>query len=199
MPLAGPVLGGLIATNFASSGIAGVQSVPLAMAIGNGIVNTILATNFYQGNAVGTGPGPGVGTGVVIGLTPPVVGGNITVMMTSRGIAGTMAAPMAMAIGNAFVTHMATGVVTASGAPVAIGKGTGFLLGVTGMGLQIQGMMTSAGIIGTQAINLALAIGDAIELAIFSNAIVNTVIVGTPAPPPAGPFPMAGVEMGKLA
>lgn len=197
MPIVGSVLGGLISSQLAASGFVGPQMPVLAMAIGNGIVNTILATNVYTGATVGVGPGPGVGTGVVVGLVPTVVGGNIITMMTSSGIIGPQSPVLANAIGTAFVTHMAMGVVTSAGAPVATGKGTGTIAGVVGVGLQISSMMAASGLVGAQATILAMAIGNGIELSMLS-AIVNTVIVGVPAPPPAGPIPMGAIETGKL-
>jgi len=57
--------------------------------------------------------------------------------------------------------------------------------------------MTTFGLVGSQNFNIAGAIGDGIALS-MATTIVSTVIVGVPALPPLGPFPMGGLEVGKL-
>jgi len=200
MALAGPVLGTTILKYFTASGFTGAQASVEAMALGNGIVNNILATNFYTGTTVGTGPGPGSGTGKLLGLVGPVVGQNIATFMTAAGFTGSQMLNTALAIGNGVAEHITTfGIVTAIGGPTAVGTGTGPLVGIVGpvMGQMIFTFMTAAGFTGAQALNKAIAIGNGIALS-MSTAVVSTTIVGVPAPPPAGIYPAAGVETGKL-
>ena len=200
MPLAGPILGTTILRYFAASGHTGAQAANLAMAIGNGTINSILATNVYNGSSIGTGPGPGSGTGKVVGLVGPIVGQNIYTFMLSRGFSGSQVLNQSIAIGNAFAEHILTaGIVTSLGAPTAIGVGTGPIVGIVGITVaaSILQFMIAAGMTGAQNFNLAGAIGDGIALS-MSTAIVQTTIVGVPAPPPTGVFPAAGIETGKL-
>jgi len=195
MPLAGPVLGGLITAQFAAVNFKGTQNITLAMAIGNGVVINFLATNIYQGQAVGVGTGVGIGTGTIQGIVGPVVGTLINGFMLKSNIKGTQAINMANAIGNAFATHIATGIVTSTAAPVANGTGFGLIQGVTGIGVaaSIYAFMQASGLTGTQAANLSFAIGDGIAAAI-KIGIVQTTIVGAGYPP----VPTAGVDIGKM-
>ena len=195
MPLVGPVLGGLILGQFAAQGFTGTQSTQLAFALGNGIVTNILATNIYQGTAVGTGTGAGVGTGIVQGVVGPVVGANIFAMMSAQGFTGTKSFNTALAIGNAFATHILQGIVQSTSAPVAIGTGFGKILGVVGpaMGATILGFMTAQGLTGTKTINMANAVGNGIANSL-NIAVVTTTIVGVGYPP----VPAGGVDIGKL-
>ena len=200
MPLAGPVLGTTIFRYFTSFGFTGAQASSMAMACGNGIVNNLLATNFYTGTTIGTGPGPGSGTGKLIGLVGPVVGQNIATFMAASGFTGAQMINTANAIGLGVAEHVtAFGIVTAVGGPTAIGTGTGPLVGVVGpiMGQMIFTFMTAAGFTGAQALSTAMAVGNGVALS-MSAALVQTTIVGVPAPPPVGPFPSMGVETGKL-
>jgi hypothetical protein len=168
------------------------------MALGNGIANNILATNFYQGQTVGIGAGVGVGTGFLTGLVGPLVGSMIYQSMVSRNITGTQSLNTAMAIGSAVATHLSLGIVTTTSTPVAAGTGFGKLQGIIGpaMGSMILGMMTAQGLIGTQTLNLAMAIGDGVANAINTFGIITTIIVGVPVSIP--PVPTAGVEFGKM-
>lgn len=194
----GILLGQQINLKLVSKGFTGSQTLIFSTAIGNGIINSILATNIYSGATIGTGPGPGIGIGKVVGLVGTVVGQNIFTMMGSHGIAGSQSLNTAMGIGEAFAEHvMSLGIVNSAGAPVAIGTGTGPITGVLGapMGQMIMSMLSSSGMVGSQSLNLAMAIGDGIALS-MSTAIVNTVITGVPSPPT--PIPTAGVETGKL-
>lgn len=200
MPIAGPVLGSQVAAKLASSGFTGAQTLSFSMAIGNGIINNILAVNIYSGTTVGIGPGPGIGVGKIVGLVGPIVGQNIYTMMLSKGMTGTQTLTTAMAIGSAFAEHLTLmGMVQSTGAPVAIGSGTGPLVGIVGplLGTSIMQMLTASGFTGTQTLTTAMAIGDGIALS-MATAIVQTVITGVAAPPLAGPIPVAGVETGKL-
>lgn len=200
MPIAGPLLGAQIFAKFTSRGFTGAQALILANAVGNGIATNFLATNFYQGTTIGTGPGPGVGTGKVIGLVGPIVGINIFQQMTLRGFTGAQTLNTAMAIGEAFAEHISgLAFVTATGAPTAIGSGTGPVLGIVGplMGSTIFSFMSASGLIGSQALNTAMAIGSGIAIS-MATALGQTTIVGVPSPPPVGPYPIGGVEVGKV-
>lgn len=195
MPIAGPVLGGLIISQFAAQGFTGPKQPQLAMALGNGIINSILATNVYQGLATGIGTGAGVGTGILIGLVGPIVGGNITAMMAAQGFTGVKMIQLANAVGNAFSAHMATGIVQSTSTPVAVGTGFGKILGVVGpaVGSSILGMMAAQGFTGVKMAQLAMAIGNGIANS-MAIATVQTTIVGAGYPP----APLSGPEFGKL-
>lgn len=195
MALAGPLLGTLIMSEFAAKGFTGSQNQILALAIGNGVINYIMLSNYYQGTATGIGTGAGVGTGFVTGVVGPITGGLIYTEMTSAGLSGTKALDISMAVGSAFATHIATGIVSSASTPVANGVGVGSILGVVGglMGGSILAMMSASGLTGTQTVGLAMAIGNGIATAI-SSAVVTTTIVGAGYPP----SPLTGVDIGKL-
>lgn len=195
MPLAGPALGGLISVQFAAMGFVGTKQVQLANAVGNGIVNYILAANIYQGTSTGVGTGGGKGTGFVVGVVGPVVAAAINGQMASAGFTGTKMLQMALAIGNAFSIHILTGQVQSVSAPVAVGVGNGSLKGIVGpaMGASIAGMMAAQGFTGTKQVQLAMAIGKGVA-SVLSKARVITAIVGAGYPP----SPTTGTDIGKL-
>jgi hypothetical protein len=195
MPLAGPILGGLIAKEFASVGFSGTQSLSLAMAIGTGIVVDIQSKNFYQGQSVGIGTGAGVGTGTIKGIVGPTVGTLIYGFMFQNNLTGTKARDLANAIGNAFANHIVAGIVTSASIPVANGTGIGMLKGIVGISVaaSIYSFMKVFGLTGTQSANLSFAIGDGIAAAIKAG-IVQTTIVGGGYPP----SPTSGTDIGKM-
>jgi len=195
MPLAGPVLGSLITAQFSAVGFTGTKQLTLAMAIGNGVITNILATNIYQGNSIGIGTGVGVGTGTISGITGILTGALIYGYMLQNGLTGTQGLNMSNAIGNAFATHIATGIVTSSSTPVASGTGIGFIKGVIGLGLSasIFGFMSASSFTGTKTIDLANSIGNGIADALALGT-VNTKIVGAGYPP----TPLSGIDIGKM-
>lgn len=200
MSLSGPIFGTTLLRYFTAVGFTGAQLPQFSSALGNGIVNNILATNVYNGVTVGIGPGPGIGTGKVVGLVGPIVAQNIFISLSARGFTGSQLLNMCLGIGNAFSEHILTfGIINSTGTPVAIGTGSGSLFGIVGtlLSTSIYTTLVSVGLAGTYSSTLASGIGDGLALS-MSTALVTTTIVGTPAPPPAGPIPLGGVESGKL-
>jgi hypothetical protein len=198
MALSGNLLGTLIQTNLASKNFTGSQIANLSNAIGIGIINEILLSNRYEGKASGTGAGSGTGTGTVLGIVGADVATSIYKNMGDRDLKGTKALDLAIGIGDAFATHILSGIVNSVSAPVGIGAGVGKIKGIVGtaVGSQISTMMTSFNLTGTSSPNLAMAIGEAIASA-FLTAQVTTVIVGTVSYPPV---PTSGGEdIGKLS
>lgn len=195
MPLAGPVFSGLIYKQFLDKKFKGTKALTLANAIGNGVVMNILSTNLYSGQGVGIGVGVGSGTGSIKGIVGPVVGLSIYGQMLSKGLKGTKALNLAMAIGSAFATHIKSGMVTSVCAGLANGVGIGTLKGVTGaaMGTMINTMMMAQGIKGTKAAVLASAIGNGIAN-ILKMGIITTTIKGAGYPP----SPSSGKDTGKM-
>ena len=200
MPLTGIILGQQITQKMALKGQAGSQTVNFANALGNGIVTSILATNVYNGVTTGMGPGMGVGTGKISGLVGFVVGMNIYNMMIAKGFTGSQQLNTALAIGEAFAEHILSfGIINSTGGPTAIGTGTGLITGIVGLlvGQQILTFMSASGFTGSQSLNLAMAVGEGIAISMAATFVITT-IVGVPAPPPAGPVPVGGAEVGKL-
>ena len=195
MPLVGPVLGGLIAKEFASAGFSGTYSLSLAMAIGNGIIVDIQSKNFYQGQSIGIGTGAGVGTGTIKGIVGPIVGKIIYGYMIQNNLTGTKNIDLANAVGNAFASHITAGIVTSASAPVANGTGIGTLKGIVGISVaaSIFAFMKAFGLTGTQSANLSFAIGDGIATALKAG-IIQTTIVGGGYPP----SPTSGTDVGKM-
>jgi len=205
MPLTGIILGQQITQKMALKGQAGSQTVNFANALGNGIVTSILATNVYNGVTTGMGPGMGVGTGKISGLVGFVVGMNIYNMMIAKGFTGSQQLNTALAIGEAFAEHVSSlGIVNSTGGPVALGAppifgGKGAITGIIGslVGQQILTFMSASGFTGSQTLNLTMAVGEGIAISMAATFVITT-IVGVPAPPPAGPVPVGGAEVGKL-
>jgi len=120
------ILGPLMVGNFASVGMLGAFSAPLALAISQGFGIWFL-TN--QTTTVHAGVGLGVGTGKVIGLDPGSMGQMIQGFMASFGLLGTFSPLLAQAVALSIVTHiLATGtVITPIAGPPSIvpSAGTG--------------------------------------------------------------------------
>lgn len=204
MPISGVILGSIIQAQFASNGFVGTAIPQLSSALGNGIVNPILATGTYTGVSTGLGIGAGTSTGVLSGgiVIAPVVSNLIYLQMTASGMLGSKVLQMSNAIGSAVASHMLTAIVQGASTIVAAGVGTGTIIGVLGpiVGASISSQMSLFGMLGQSAPQLAFAIGNAIALA-FSTTIVNTTIVGVPVgpiPPAFVPIPVVGTDTGKL-
>jgi len=204
MPIAGPALAGLIQAQMAANGMVGQNALQLSQAIGNGIINTILASAIYTGTSTGLGIGAGSSTGKLIGTITvgPAIGGNIFTQMGAFAIAGEKSQPLAMAIGNAIATHMATAIVAGASTVVGIGTGTGIITGVVGpsLGSMIALQMTAMGLLGQNSISLANAIGMGVALSIQQSTVTTTitgVAVGT-VPPALPPIPSVGTDTGKI-
>lgn len=195
MPLAGPILGGLILQEFLRKNFTGSQNSNLAMAIGNGVITNILTTNFYQGQSIGIGTGAGIGTGKIYGITGFVTGNLIHIEMLAKNLKGSQGRNFALAIGTAFATHIKTGIVTSISTPVVSGTGTGRLKGIVGatLGNSVYGMMLVSALTGSQNLNLAMAIGIGIAKAI-KLGIITTTIVGVGYPPVS----VTGTDIGKM-
>jgi len=195
MPLSGPILGNLIFLEMSGQGFTGSKMLQLSSAIGLGTINNIQATNFYQGTSTGIGTGAGVGTGFVTGIVGPVVGSLIYAEMLGQGLTGSKSLQLANSIGNAFSSHISSGIVNSTSSPVCSGTGIGKLQGIVGqaIGMSIFSMMGAFTLTGSKSLNLALSIGAGIANA-FSGAIVTTVITGAGYPP----SPLTGIDVGKL-
>jgi hypothetical protein len=208
MPISGPLLGQQIFSMFTASGFTGSMSFTTAQAIGNGIINSILATGVYQGVSTGLGLGVGVSVGtppttLTGGIVMPSIVSNLILLnMTAQGLAGSKTQSMAYAIGNAVSSHMLTAAIQGASTVVAAGVGVGSIVGVIGptMGLTISLQMLAAGLTGTAVKQLANAIGYGISTAL-SATVVNTIITGVPVgpvPPAFPPIPCVGTDTGKI-
>ena len=196
MPLAPPILTGLLFAQYSAQGYTGPQLLQMSTAIGTGVANYLLASAIYQGVGVGVGVGAGVGTGFVQGIVGPAVGANIFSMMTAVGFTGPKAIQLAMATGNAFSIFISMGIVNSASIGLAIGIGTGKIIGVVGpaMAASILAMFTAVGFVGPKTPLLAMALGNGICNSILALGIVTTVIAGAGFPP----TPMSGVDIGKV-
>jgi hypothetical protein len=203
MPLVSTIFSGLLVKELVDQGLRGIKTPQLAMAIADGITTNILATAVYQGVGTGLGVGIGMGTGAVSGLIGPNVAFMIFNSEWMQNILGAKAFQLATAIGNAFANFIITATVTSTCATVAVGSGTGKIVGLVGeaMGMSIFGMMSAQGLVGANTLQLATAIGQGICNSITVSAIVNTFLVGVPigpVPPFFPPIPVSGPDIGKL-
>jgi hypothetical protein len=204
MPIAGPILGSLILAQMSSHGILGQSSPQLAMALGNGIINNVLATGVYTGVSTGLGIGAGASTGTITGAATigPTVTGLIMTNALAMGLVGQSTFQLVDSVGQAFAAHMLTALVIGASTIVGIGKGTGIIVGIVPpvMSASIYSMMLSAGMVGVSSIQLANAIGAGIAIA-MTMSLVNTVITGAaigPVPPTFIPIPSVGTDIGKI-
>ena len=195
--LAGPAFSGLLMALFAAQGFTGAKLLQLSNGIGNGVANYLLSSALYQGTSVGIIAGVGVGTGFVQGIVGPATGANIMTMMTAVGFTGSKTLQLSNAIGNAFASFIVMGIVNSTSIGMAVGVGTGKIIGIAGpaMGSSIMGMLSAVGFTGSKLLQLSNAIGNGICNTILSSGIVITTITGAGYPP----SPMTGTDFGKLS
>jgi hypothetical protein len=196
MALTGSIFSSLLMSQFSAQGFTGSKLLQMSNAIGNGVANYLLASAFYQGVSTGVGVGAGVGTGYIQGIIGPVTGTNIQSMMTAFGFTGSKSLQLSMAIGNAFAIFITTGIVNSSSIGVAIGAGTGKIMGIAGpaMGSSILSMFSAVGFTGSKIPQFSNAVGNGICNTILSMGIVITVITGAGYPP----VPVTGSDIGKV-
>lgn len=205
MPVNGAACGSMIQLQLTGMGFVGQNISQMAMAIGNGVINSILSMATYTGTSTGMGLGTGVSTGKLVGaiVTGPTLGNLIYLQMTAQNLLGEYAQKFAKAVGAGIANYIASAaIVTGTSTIVGIGTGTGVIVGVVGTAVssQILAMMTANGLLGKNARNLANAIGNGVALAIQSSTVTTSIVgvaIGT-APPALPPIPSTGTDTGKI-
>ena len=196
MPLAPPVLQGLLAPLVTASGFTGQMAQPFVLAASNAIA-AYLVTLTVKTNDTGV-LGVGVGTGKVI-VTPPQLIGPLLGAATANQLAGTSAPGLMTAIGNGVASFIASaGLVQSTHPGIGVGAGVGQLQIIGGpspLQGQLMGMFSAQGFAGQNTPNLATAIAQGITQGLGTAQVIQ-VITGTPTVPP--PVPGAGTGIGKL-
>lgn len=182
MPVSPATLTPGLTAAFSSTGIVGVSALPLANGIASAFtafLKTIPVTTIHVGVL-----GAGTGTGKVT-LTGPAGVGTINAALTANGIVGTSALNLAQGVARAIALEMNTNaVVQVVIAGSSTGTGTGTLAAanpatLTGL---LATNLPANGIAGTSMPQLAAGLGQGIATWL-QTALINTVDVGSPAPP----------------
>lgn len=188
MPITSPAVSGLVAASLASVGNTGIAAPLLAAGVGNGVSTwtpQIVVMTVDVGSA-------GAGSG---GPIPVVVPGSLVGTMTgsfvSFGIKGIAAPQMATAIANALIQAFLQGVIKTTHAGVGVGAGVATFRAPPAGPLMVAGFK-SAGLNGTFAEPLALAVGSALDTT-FASLVIPVQIVGS-----ASPTGASGTGLGQI-
>lgn len=188
MPITSASVAGLVAANLASTGNAGIAVSLLAAGVGNGVsmwTPQIVVMTVDVGSA-------GVGSG---GPIPVVVPGSLVATMTTafvsfqvRGVAGPQ---IAAGIANGLIQAFLQGIIKTTHAGVGVGSAVATFRAPPAGPSMVAGFK-SAGLLGTFAEPMALAIGSALDTT-FASLVIPLPIVGS-----ASPTGASGTGVGQI-
>lgn len=188
MPITPPGLLGAILPAITATGMIGTAAVQLATGVATGIT---LWNPLIKVISVDTGLlGVGAGTGPVI-LPPPVLLGAMITSFAGSGILGTMAVPLATGLSLGIALGYAQGLIVTVNTGVGVGAGVAKFIPPPAVASMIAGF-AAAGLTGTSSIQLATAIGLALQIA-FAPLVGTVAIVGA-----GSPLPGAGAGIGQI-
>jgi len=201
MALSGGQLGKLIMAQCASRGILGSEIPRFSAAMGEGIVESFKEMNKVQTIDVGVMT-VGTGKGKMTGILPDNLVKVVIPLLMAQGILGTKMKDLAEAVCFATAMHFtAMNEVETSHSTVALGSGTGKVLGLTPnkMESKIMQKMKAQNYDGTMLKPLVKAFSTGFCLNIMATGIVTVAITGSPAPLILGvPIPSGGSGKGKV-
>ena len=138
----------------------------------------------------------------MVGIVPNALAGIVIPLMMAQGILGTKMKDLAEAVCFASAIHFNTmNEVDTSHSTVALGSGTGKVLGLTPnkMESKIMQKMRAQNFDGMMLMPLVKAFSTGFCLNVMATAIVTVAISGSPAPLILGaPVPSAGSGKGKV-
>lgn len=188
MPITPASVSGLVAANLASTGNLGIAAPLIAAGVGNGVGSwnpQIVVMTVDAGSA-------GVGSG---GPIPVPLSGSLVGLMTAAfaafGIKGTAGPTIATGIANGLLQAYLQGLIKTTHAGVGLGSGVATFRAPPA-GPILVGGFKSAGLNGTFAEPLALAVGSALDSA-FASLVVPIPIVGS-----ASPMGASGTGLGQI-
>jgi len=201
MALNGGQLGKLILAQCASKGLLGADLPKFSTAMGEGIVESFKEMNQVTTIDVGVMT-VGTGKGKMLGIIPNALAGMVIPLMMAQGIMGPKMKDLAEGVCFAAAMHFnAMNEVDTSHSTVALGSGTGKVLGLTPnkMESKIMQKMKAQNFDGTMLKPLVKAFSAGFCTNVMATAIVTVVISGAPAPLILGvPIPSAGSGTGKV-
>ena len=201
MALNGGQLGKLILAQCSAKGIVGTEMPKFSAAMGEGIVESFKEMNKVQTIDVGVMTS-GKGKGKMIGIIPDVLVQITIPLLMAQGVLGTRMKDIAEGVCFACALHFNTmSEVETSHSTVALGSGTGKVLGLTPakMEKKVMEKMKAQNYDGTMLKPLVKAFSTGFCLNVMATGIVNVVITGAPSPLILGvPVPSGGSGKGKV-
>lgn len=188
MPATPAGIAGLVASNIASAGMAGMDAPKIATGIGIG-VSAWVATIVVQTVDVGTA---GTGAGGPMPVTiPGTLLGNMQTGFSAAGLVGQFAAPLASGLASGLTQAFLQALIVTTHVGVGSGSGVAKFVASSAVGPVAAGL-ASAGVVGQFASQLATAVGIALDLT-FASLVIPLPIVGT-----ASPTAASGTGVGKI-
>lgn len=188
MPATPTGIAGLVSSNIASAGMAGLDAPKIASGIGIG-VSTWVASIVVQTVDVGTA-GAGSGGPIPVAI-PGTLLGNMQTGFASAGLAGQSASALAAGIAAGLTQAFLQALVMTTHVGVGSGAAVAKFIASSAVGPVAAGL-SSAGVVGQFASQLATAVGTALDLT-FASLVIPVPIVGT-----ASPTAASGSGVGKI-
>lgn len=202
MPIIGAAWASDLMGRLSSSGFNGSKLSEVTTAVGNGSMMAVVGKPFTTMD-VGTVPGVGAGTGVgVMGLSASTISSEIfSTCVSTFGQSGDKLQDFCDAMAASCVAQMALATLVTVDTPVFAGVGT-IVTGSIGVdpsswGSAIAGLGSASGLIGSQWMNWANAIGKGHADGVKNTGTGMVTIVGSPTSPT--PVPGAGTGTGTIS
>lgn len=178
MPATPAGISGLVSANLASVGMLGMDIPKIALGIGIGVSGWV-AQIVVQTADVGTA-GAGSGGPVPVVIPPATMLGNIQTGFGSATLIGQFAPAFATGIANGLTQAFLQALVKTTHAGVGTGSGVAKFIAPPATP-SIAGGLSSAGVIGQFAAQLAAAVGVGLDTT-FASLVIPVPIVGSGSP-----------------
>lgn len=188
MPVASASVSGLVAANLSSTGNLGIAAPLIAAGVGNGVGAwnpqiVVMTVDVGSAGAGSGGPIPVPLPGSLVGL--------MTAAFAAFGVKGVAGPTIATGIANGLVQAYLQGLIKTTHAGVGLGSGVATFRAPPAGPVMVGGFK-SAGLNGTFAEPIALAVGSALDSA-FASLVVPVQILGS-----ASPTAASGTGVGQI-
>lgn len=178
MPATPGGIAGIVQTNLASVGMLGMDVPKISLGLGIG-VSSWVAQIVVQTVDVGTAGG-GSGGPIPVTVPPAALLANIQTGFASSGLVGQFAPLLSTGIANGLAQAFLQALVKTTHAGVGTGSGVAKFIAPPATPVVAAGL-SSAGVIGQFAIQLATAVGVGLDVT-FASLVIPVPIVGSGSP-----------------
>jgi hypothetical protein len=181
----------VIAAALLGKKISGTSSAAFAAAVADGLSTYVNGPLTFQVNAVGTA-GAGIGTNApgTVNVSSALLSSSLASTFAGLGISGSSSPALASALASGISQCFLLAIPQIPVPTVGVGSGIGLCI-PTALGPIMVSAFSGAGLTGTSASQLALAIGTGVD-AVLATTPVTVVIAGPPSPVPAAGLAIGG-------